>query len=117
VITRGGIHWVDLGPVVDGDHGPSKRRPVLVVQADAYNASRLGTVIVVALTSNLGAVGLPGNVALPAHETGLPRDSVAAVPQVLALNRYELEQPETGRVPAHLLAQVDAGLRMVLGLT
>lgn len=116
VIARGDIHWVDLEPASDGDHRPANRRPVLVVQADAYNASRLATAVVVALTARVGAAGLPGNVLLPAAETGLPRDSVAAVSQLLTLNRYELDLPAAGRVPAHLLAQVDDGVALVLGL-
>lgn len=117
MITRGGIHWVDLGDMAPGDHRPAKRRPVLVIQADAFNASRLLTVVVAAITSNLARAGLPGNVLLPAAESGLPRDSVIAVTEVLTLNRYELEDPAAGRVPPHLMAQVDAGLRLALGLT
>lgn len=117
MITRGGIHWVDLGDTTPGDHRPAKRRPVLVTQADAFNASRLPTVVVAAITSNLARAGLPGNVLLPAAESGLPRDSVVAVTEVLTLNRYELEDPAVGRVPSHLMTQVEAGLGLALGLT
>ncbi|PFG20675.1 type II toxin-antitoxin system PemK/MazF family toxin [Serinibacter salmoneus] len=122
MITRGGIHWVDnihwvdSGDTTPGDHRPAKRRPVLVIQADAFNASRLPTVVVVAITSNLARAGLPGNVLLPAAESGLPRDSVIAVTEAVTLNRYELEDPAAGRMPPHLMTQVDAGLGLALGL-
>lgn len=116
MISRGAVHWVDLDPAPVGDHRPAFRRPVLVVQGEAYNASQLSTTIVVTLTSRLAEAGLPGNVLLPARETGLPRDSVASVTQLLTLNRYELEQPPVGHVPAHLMTAVDAGLAQVLGL-
>lgn len=116
MIERGGLHWVDLGEVIEGDHRPAKRRPVLVVQADPYNRSRLGTVLAVVVTSTLAAATMPGNVRLPAIQTGLPRDSVVNVTQLLTLNRHDLELPAAGVVPQSLMRQVDDGLRQVLGL-
>lgn len=113
---RGDVCWVDLDEQQDGDHRPARRRPVLVVSADAYNRSRLATVVVVALTSNLVAAAKPGNVLLLAAETGLGKDSVANVTQVLTLNRFELDRPPAGRVPIATMRQVDAGLASVLGL-
>ena len=117
VIERGDVHWVDLGPATDGDHRPAKRRPVLVVQSDAYNASRLATVIVAVLTSRVDAADLPGNTLLRADATGLPRDSVVNVTSLATLNRYDLELPPVGRVPGDLMRTVDAGIAQVLGLT
>ena len=116
VIERGQIYWVDLGDTVDGDHRPARRRPVLVVQSDSYNSSRLATVVVVSLTSNLIAAAKPGNVMLPAAEAGLPKDSVVNVTQLSTLNRYELLQPKIGQIGLHLLRQVEAGLASVLDL-
>jgi len=73
VIRRGDICWVDLG--VPAGSRPAKRRPVLVVQSNSYNASRLATVIAVVITSNTSLAAMPGNVFLPAVSTGLRRDT------------------------------------------
>ena len=74
MIIRGGLYWVDLGE--PRGSRPAKRRPVVVVQAEAYNASRLSTVVAAVVTSNTSLAPLPGNVFLPAMATGLPKDSV-----------------------------------------
>jgi mRNA interferase MazF len=113
VITRGDIHWVDLGEV-NGSR-PAKRRPVLVVQAASYNASRLATVIAVVITSNTGLAAMPGNVFLPSVATGLPRDSVVNVTAMVTLDKEDLGHA-VGTVPDGLMLQVDQGLRQVLGL-
>ncbi len=113
VIARGNIHWADLGDA-DGSR-PAKRRPVLVVQAPSYNASRLATVIVAVITSNTGLAAMPGNVFLPAIATGLSRDSVVNVTAIVTLNKEDLGQA-VGTVPEGLLAEVNRGLRRVLGL-
>jgi mRNA interferase MazF len=116
VIERGDVCWIDLGDTDEGSHRPAKLRPVLVVQADGYNRSRVATTIVVSLTSNLAAVAKPGNVLLSAVETGLGKDSVANVTQVSTVNRYELVQPRSGQVTSPTMREVDAGLAAVLGL-
>ena len=86
-----------------------------MVQADAFNRSRLRTVIGVVLTSNTRLLNAPGNVLLPALSTGLPKDSIANVTQVLTLDEAYLSE-KAGRLPPKLMAQVDAGLRLVLDL-
>ncbi len=86
-----------------------------MVQADAFNRSRLRTVLCVVLTSNTRLLDAPGNVLLPAGRTGLPKDSVANVTQVVTLDEDYLGE-RTGRIPPALMAQVDAGLRLVLEL-
>lgn len=112
MIERGGIYWVDLGD----PHGSRPgRRPVLAVQADAYNASRLGTVFAVVITSNTSLAGLPGNVFLPASATRLPKDSVANVTAVVTLDKTDVDDP-VGILPRYLLDEVGKGLRRVLGL-
>ena len=94
---------------------PAWRRPVLVVSADAFNRSRIKTVTVVAITSNLRLAAAPGNVALAAGTAGLDRDSVVNVSQVVTLNKSELSK-RVGSLDRLKLGQVDAGLRLVLDL-
>lgn len=113
VIERGEIWWADLGDS-DGSE-PGFRRPVLVVQRDAFNRSRLRTVIAVVLTSNLRLVAAPGNVLMPAKRTGLPRDAVANVSQVITIDRDFLTE-QVGRIRGALLRDVDNGLRLALAL-
>jgi mRNA interferase MazF len=94
---------------------PGKRRPVLVIQADPYNASRLTTTLTAVITSNTGLAAMPGNVFVPAIATGLPRDSVVNVTALVTLDKTHLEPP-VGQLPASLMHEVDRGLRRVLGL-
>ncbi|MGI9158090.1 MAG: type II toxin-antitoxin system PemK/MazF family toxin [Marmoricola sp.] len=110
---RGGVCWADLGPAVGSR--PAKRRPVLVIQAESYNQSRLATVLVAVITSNTALAAIPGNVFLPASATGLPRDSVVNVTAVVTLNKSDLGN-DVGHVPDSLLREVDRGLRRVLDL-
>jgi mRNA interferase MazF len=113
VIRRGGIYWADLG--LAAGSRPAKRRPVLVVQARAYNESRLATVLVAAITSNTALAAMPGNVFLPALSSGLPRDSVVNVTSVVMLNKTDLGA-QAGFIDDDLRDAVDAGLKRVLGL-
>lgn len=113
MISRGDIHWVDLGEA-NGSR-PAKRRPVLVIQSPSYNTSRLATAIVAVITSNTGLAAMPGNVFLPAVATGLARDSVVNVTALATLNKDELGKP-VATVPESLMIDVDQGLRRVLGL-
>ena len=110
---RGSICWADLGEA----HGskPAKRRPVLVIQSDPFNASRLNTTIAAVITSNTALAVIPGNVFLPAAVSGLPKDSVINVTALATLDRTDLEEP-AGYAPASLMEEVDRGLRRVLGL-
>jgi mRNA interferase MazF len=113
VIDRGSVHWADLGEP-DGSR-PAKRRPVLVIQANPYNASRLTTVLVAVLTSSTKLATAPGNVFLPGSATGLPRDSVVNVTALVTLNKDDLSG-QVGEVPLNLMREVDIGLRRVLAL-
>ncbi|HEX8693200.1 MAG TPA: type II toxin-antitoxin system PemK/MazF family toxin [Longimicrobium sp.] len=112
-IRRGEIWWADLDEPRGSE--PGYRRPLLIVQSDAFNRSRIATVLAVVLTSNLRLVEAPGNVLVPARAAGLPKDSVANVSQLVTLDREFLEE-RVGRVPARLMAAVDAGLKLVLAL-
>lgn len=112
-IQRGEIWWADL-PEPRGSE-PGYRRPVLVVQADSFNQSRIQTTIVAVITTNLGLAEAPGNVLLPARLVGLPRDSVVNVSQLLTLDRGLLTE-HAGTLPSRLQRSVDEGLRTVLRL-
>lgn len=113
VVERGDLWWADLGEPEGAE--PGFRRPVLIVQAEAFNRSRLQTVIAVVLTSNLRLVDAPGNVLMPAKATGLPKDSVANASQVITIDRDFLTE-KAGRLRGQLLKDVDNGLRLVLAL-
>lgn len=113
VVQRGDIWWADLGEPEGSE--PGFRRPVLIVQSDAFNRSRLRTTLALVLTSNLRLLDAPGNVLVPANASGLPRDSVANVSQILTLDRDFLTE-RAGHIPSGLLHDVDAGLRLVLAL-
>jgi mRNA interferase MazF len=112
VVSQGDVFWASL-PDATGS-GPGFRRPVAVVQGDAFNASRLATVVVVPLTSNLRWASAPGNVLLAATRTGLPRDSVANVSQLVAIDRSLLTE-RVGHLSGDELELVLAGVDLVLG--
>ena len=113
VIERGETWWASL-PEPTGSE-PGFRRPVLVVQADAFNRSRLQTVVAVVLASNLRLLDAPGNVLVPADASGLPKDSVANVSQVVTIDRAFLTE-RAGRLRGRPMEAVDAGLRLALDL-
>jgi mRNA interferase MazF len=113
VIERGDLYWADLG--LAAGRRPAKRRPVLVIQAGAYNDSRLATVLAAVVTSNTALATMPGNVFLPAAVTGLPRDSVVNITALVTLNKTDLSD-RIGATPLSLLREVDRGLRLILGL-
>lgn len=112
-IGRGEIWWADL-PEPQGS-APGYRRPVLIVQSDTVNRSRLATVTVVALTGNVRLLDAPGNVLIPAHASGLRRDSVVNVTQILTVNRDVLTERVRDVAPS-LMKQVNEGLRFALDL-
>jgi mRNA interferase MazF len=112
VISQGDVWWAEL-PAATGS-GPGFRRPVVVVQGNPLNRSRLATVVCVPLTTNLRWGDAPGNVTLPARITNLPQDSVANVSQVVAIDRTLL----TEHVSKLTRAKVDlllSGIDVVLG--
>ena len=91
VISQGEVWWADLGQPVGS--APGFRRPVVIVQNNSFNRSRIATCVVVPLTSNSRWADAPGNVALAAADTGLPRDSVANVSQIFTVDRSQLIEP------------------------
>ncbi len=114
MIRRGEIWWASLHS--PSGSGPGYRRPVLVVQSDAFNRSRIGTVIVAAITSNARLAEAPGNLLLSRRDSGLPRTSVVNVSQVLTLDRRLLTE-RVKRLSDRRLADIDAGLALTLGLS
>jgi len=113
VIRRGELRWADLGE--PRGSAPALRRPVVVVQAEPYNRSKLKTAVVAVLTTNLRLAAMPGNVLVPASLTGLAADSVVNVTQLTTVDRADLEQ-RIGVVPSWLMDEIDRGLRRVLAL-
>lgn len=112
-MRRGEIWWATLPPPSGSE--PGYRRPVLIVQTNEFNHSRIQTVLAVAVTSNVPLARAPGNVLLPQEETGLPKDSVANVSQVITLDKTFLHD-RVGALATGRLHQVETGLRLILGL-
>ncbi len=112
MIRQGEVWWAEMPDPVGS--GPGLRRPVVVVQADAFNRSRLATVVCVPLTSNLKWGAAPGNVVLDRSVTGLPKDSVANVSQIVSLDRALLAD-RTGALPARKLEAILFGIDLLLG--
>jgi mRNA interferase MazF len=112
-IKRGEIWWASLpGPA---GSAPGFRRPVLIVQSDEFNSSRIGTVIAVAITSNTHFAEAPGKVLLSRGESGLPRPSVANVSQLITLDRRFLAE-KVRTLSYRTTARIETGLSLVLGL-
>ena len=111
MISQGDVWWADLDEPAGSE--PGFRRPVVVVQGDDFNRSALRTVVAVSLTSNLRWAKAPGNVRLTARATGLPRDSVANVSQIVTLDKSILTE-RVAKLPAAKLELVLAGIDLLL---
>ena len=112
-MRRGEIWWAALGRPMGSE--PGYRRPVVVLQTNEFNESPIRTVVVVAITSNLGLASAPGNVRCRKRETGLAKPSVVNVSQVATIDKSRLLE-RGGSLPGRLLAEVEEGVRLVLGL-
>ncbi|MCP4306686.1 MAG: type II toxin-antitoxin system PemK/MazF family toxin [bacterium] len=112
-MRRGEIWWADLGR--HRGSSPAKRRPVLVVQADSYNASRIGTVLVAVITSNMRLEAASGNVSLSRRTSKLTKQSVVNVSQVVTLGKDALTK-QVSTLDQATMAEVDDGLRLSLSL-
>jgi len=113
VARRGEIWWASLGDPLGS--GPGFRRPVLVVQSNEFNESAIRTVVCAVLTSNLRLAAAPGNIRLSRKASGLPRDSVVNVSQLVTVDK-RLLTARVGRLSAEALRSVDSGVRLVLAL-
>ena len=112
VIAQGDIWWADLPPAMGS--GPAYRRPVVIVQGDAFNQSAIRTVVCAALTSNLKWAEAPGNVALSAKSSGLDRPSVVNLSQLVTLDKTDLTE-RVGKLSPPKLDVVLAGIDTMLG--
>jgi len=112
-VRRGEIWWGSL-PEPTGS-GPGFRRPLLIVSANSFNDSRIGTVVAAVITSNLRLAEAPGNVRVPARGTGLTQASVVNVSQIITVDKTFLTE-RIGRLSPRLLAEVDDGLRLALSI-
>lgn len=113
MVKRGQVWWVDLSEPLGSE--PGFTRPVVIVQADTFNRSRIGTVVTVVITSNVRLAQAPGNVLLPAGRTGLKKDSVANVSQIITIDKQALRE-EAGRLDAKTMHLIDDGMRLALAL-
>ncbi len=113
VIERGDIWWASLEEPKGS--GPGYDRPIVIVQSDSFNRSRIGTIIGVTVTSNTSLAEAPGNVFLSKKTSGLPKDSVANISQVITLDKSSLRR-RVRRLSKKEVNAIDAGLRLVLSL-
>ena len=113
VVQRRQVWWADLGP--PRGSGPGRIRPVVVVQSDRFNRSQINTIVCVVLTSNLSRANAPGNVMISRKISGLPKDSVANVSQIVTLDR-EFFLEKLGTLPPELMRTVEEGLRLILNI-
>ena len=111
-VSQGEIWWAEL--TAPTGSGPGYRRPVILVQGNPLNRSRIGTVVCVPMTSNLTWANAPGNVLISAKDSGLPKDSVANPSQIVAVDRNALTE-QAGTLSAKKLQLVMAGIDVVLG--
>jgi mRNA interferase MazF len=112
-VQRGEVWWAQLPEPVGSE--PGFRRPVVIIQADPLNRSRLSTVMVAAITSTLRLRAFPGNVYLSPRDSGLDRPSVVNVSQLATLDRGRLIR-HVGNLPSAKMRELDDGLRLVLAL-
>ncbi len=112
-MLRGEIWWATLPDPVGSM--PGYRRPVLIIQSDAFSASAIKTVAVLSITSNLRLSNSPGNLLITSRQSSLPRDSVVNVSQILTIDKSALTE-RVGMLPSRQMERVDDGVRLVLGL-
>lgn len=112
-MMRGEIWWVDFGLPCGSE--PGYKRPMLIIQDDAFNQSKISTIISVAITSNTNLAGAPGNVLLTKKDTGLTKPSVVNVSQVVTLDRERFSE-KAGKLSRQNMNRVDSGIKLVLNL-
>lgn len=112
-MQRGEVWWATLRPPRGSE--PGYRRPVLVVQGNEFNASKINTVVVITLTSNVALQAAPGNVLLSKRSTRLPKASVANVSQIMTIDKSFLTE-RIAKIDQSVMSEVDEGLRLVLSI-
>ena len=112
-MTRGDIWWADFGMPFASE--PGFQRPVLIIQDDAFNKSKIHTIIVIPLTTNLLFNSAPGNVFIGKEESGLSKDSVLVVSQLSAIDKNRLIE-YANKVAQKKIEKVEAGIKLILGI-
>lgn len=112
-MERGDIWWATLPEPVGSS--PGHRRPVLIIQSDAFNRSRINTVVIAVITGNLDLAKAPGNILLPKRSSGLPKDCVVNVSQILTIDKSFLSD-HVNSLSKRKMEQIDKGLRLALEL-
>ena len=112
-MLRGEVWWANLERPFGSE--PGYRRPVVIIQSDTFNQSRISTVIIAVITSNMKLADSPGNISLEARTADLTRESVVNVSQLITIDRRRLTE-RLGQLPPERIAAVDAGLRRILSL-
>lgn len=112
-MERGEVWWADLPDPVGA--GPGYRRPVIIIQSNDFNRSKIKTIVIIVLTSNLKLADAPGNVLIPASESGLSKDSVANVSQIITVDK-DLMTEKCAKLPSIYIKSIDEGLRLVLSI-
>ena len=113
VIKRGEIWWAELPTPVGSE--PGYRRPLVILQSNAFNKSKIRTVIAVVITSNLNLADAPGNILLTVKKSKLPKKSVINVSQLITVDKDFLTE-KVSQLPANIIGKIDDGLRLVLKL-
>ena len=113
-MIRGEVWWAELGTPYGSE--PGFTRPVLIVQDDSFNESRIKTIVVLPLTTNLRLLNATGNVFLSKKDSNLTDDSVIIVAQLYAIDRSRFKE-KVSKVSQAILPQVEAGMKLVLGLS
>lgn len=112
-MQRREIWWATLPPPIGSQ--PGGRRPVLILQSDFFNHSRINTVVIAAITSNPKHANEPGNVFLPMTDTGLSRDSIVNISQMSAVNKWFLTE-YIATLPEALMVEVEDGIKLLLDI-
>ena len=112
-MQRGEIWWSSLA--TPGGSSPGFRRPILVIQSNEFNRSRISTVVAAVITSNLALANAPGNVRIPARASGLKKVSVVNVSQIITVDKSFLAT-RVSTLKANYMREVDDGLRLVFGI-
>ena len=111
MICQGDIYWVDWG--LPSGSGPGYRHPHVVIQNNLFNQSRIRTVVVCALTSNLKRAQAPGNILLSKGEASLPQASVVNVSQILTVDKEDLDE-KIGALSSSRIREILEGVNLLL---
>jgi len=113
LLERGNIYWADI--VTPRGSEPGYRRPIVIISANGFNTSRIGTVLAVAITSNTKLSNAPGNIFLSSEDSGLPKDSIINISQILTLDKSYIGEQITN-LPRVVINDLENSLRLVLDL-